>query len=196
MINRLWKSFLAVQIGCVNASSFSFINLSKKKNRLILFWRDDEATMKNSASFSKKIFQWTNWNVQDIIFPYKKKARIDIPQGWMKEWTFALKISNQVSTQPGSESSNEIRQCGEKETRIKQPSWRQASIELWRESYCFLDNDISMLNHINSGEGIIENYGDYSTYIMPILKEGHFIDLRQNTSKLWGIKMTLYGQTF
>lgn len=53
-----------------------------------------------------------------------------------------------------------------------------------------------MLNHINSGEGIIENYGDYSTYIIPILKEGHFIDLRQNTSKLWGIKMTLYGQTF
>lgn len=50
-----------------------------------------------------------------------------------------------------------------------------------------------MLNHINSGEGIIENYGDYSTYIMPILKEGHFIDLRQNTSKLWGIKMTLYA---
>lgn len=45
-----------------------------------------------------------------------------------------------------------------------------------------------MLNHINSEEGIIENYGDYSTYIMPILKEGHFIDLRQNTSKLWGIK--------
>lgn len=78
------------------------LTYQKKKNRLILFWRDDEATMKNAASFSKKIFQWTNWNVQDIIFPYKKKAGIDISQGWMKEWTFALKISNQVSTQDQS----------------------------------------------------------------------------------------------
>lgn len=45
------------------------LTYQKKKNRLILFWRDDEATMKNAASFSKKIFQWTNWNSQDIIFP-------------------------------------------------------------------------------------------------------------------------------
>lgn len=35
-----------------------------------------------------------------------------------------------------------------------------------------------MLNYINFGEGIIENYGDYSIYIMFILKEGYFIDLR------------------
>lgn len=95
MINRLWKSFLAVQIGCVNASSFSFINLSTKKKSLnfILtwWWSDNE----KCCIFQQK-------NVQDIIFPYKKKARIDIPQGWMKEWTFALKISNQVSTQDQS----------------------------------------------------------------------------------------------
>lgn len=125
MINRLWKSFLAVQIGCVNASSFSFINLSKKKkNCLILFWRDDEATMKNAASFSKKIFQWTNWNVQDIIFPYKKKAWIDIPQGWMKEWTFALKISNQVSTQ---DQSRQMRSDNAVKRKLDQAAFLETS---------------------------------------------------------------------
>lgn len=102
MINRLWKSFLAVQIGCVNASSFSFINLSKKKKSLnfILtwWWSDNEKCC---------IFQQKNLPVDKLEctrynFSIKKKARIDISQGWMKEWTFALKISNQVSTQDQS----------------------------------------------------------------------------------------------
>lgn len=90
----------------------------------------------------------------------------------------------------------QLQQYGKLERLADEASWRQASIQLWKECYCFLDNDISMLNHINSGEGIIESHRDYNTYIMHILKEGHFIDLCQNALMLLGIKMTLYGQTF
>lgn len=183
MINRLWKSFLAVQIGCINASSYSFINLSKIKNSLnfiLTWWWSDN---KKCCIFQQKYLLVDKLECLRYNFSVKKKSLNRYFWRFNERMNFCTE-NFESGFDWRSESSNEIRQCGEKETRIKQPSWRQASIELWRESYCFLDNDISMLNHINSEEGIIENYGDYSTYIMPILKERHFIDLRQNTSKL------------
>lgn len=72
----------------------------KKSLNFILtwWWSDNEKCC---------IFQQKNLPVDKLEctrynFFIKKKARIDISQGWMKEWTFALKISNQVSTQDQS----------------------------------------------------------------------------------------------
>lgn len=98
MINRLWKSFLAVQIGCINASSYSFINLSKIKNSLnfiLTWWWSDN---KKCCIFQQKNLLVDKLECLRYNFSVKKKAWIDISEGLMKEWTFALKISNQVST--------------------------------------------------------------------------------------------------